>query len=335
MDNPSHPIYAELRQLRSTFNRRLIQPRASKRFGGSFDQCERSMLITLLQCLCVSRSWPAGAAGAMTGVLRDRTAALFDLRQKRREEQEFNAEKEEREQVLESLKQRTDELHEKIKEVEELYSGFDMFLKDEDADQAAEKAERERKDRLQKEAEIRRLKEKYFNDVRLLMGHLESLLHFKAQLCQRESEAQEQVDQQRKAILTLEDQYHLMRLHKNNQLSQLQTELERTRSEALTWERKWNHIQETAAKKTLLLGQIKMATLNLYGMTEDEVEGEEGVDVNDTDKQLDKVKMFIQDHDDILKQHQTPSHRHNDGQKRKQQKRNKAEKSIATHCKKY
>ena len=36
MDNPSHPLYAELRQLRSTFSHRLSQPRASKRLGGSF-----------------------------------------------------------------------------------------------------------------------------------------------------------------------------------------------------------------------------------------------------------------------------------------------------------
>ncbi len=74
-----------------------------------------------------------------------------------------------------------------------------------------------------------------FKDVQLLTGHLESLLHFKDQLYQRESEAQEQTDQQRKALLTLEDQHHLLRLQKNNQLSQLQTELEKTRSESLTW----------------------------------------------------------------------------------------------------
>ena len=41
--------------------------------------------------------------------------------------------------------------------------------------------------------------------------------------------------------------------------------------------------------KTLLLGKIKIVTLNLYEMIDDEVKGEEGVDVNDTEMQLDKV----------------------------------------------
>lgn len=74
-----------------------------------------------------------------------------------------------------------------------------------------------------------------FEDVQALTGHLESLLHIRDQLSQRESDAQEQADQQRKALLTLEDQHHLLLLHKNNQLSQLQTKLEKTRSEAEIW----------------------------------------------------------------------------------------------------
>ncbi|XP_070821234.1 coiled-coil domain-containing protein 42 homolog [Chaetodon trifascialis] len=299
----------------------------------------------------------------MAGGLRDRTAALFDVHRRRQEEGELRAKKREREKVLESLRHCRDELHQKVKEIKEFRAGFDAFLKDDDANQAAEK-ERVRREGLQKEAE--RLKEEHaelmerkqelqhrvqrhavyldfmervvkltqFEDVQPLTGHLESLLHFREQLYQKESEAQEQLDQQRKALLTLEDQHHLLRLHRNNQLSQLQTELQEMFSEALTWEGTWNHIQETAAKKTLVLGQIKMATLNLYEMTEDGVEGEEGVDMNDTEKQLDKVKMFIQDHDNIVKAHRTPSQRHNDGQERKEERRDGAKKRIAAYCKK-
>ncbi|XP_039658109.1 coiled-coil domain-containing protein 42 homolog isoform X1 [Perca fluviatilis] len=311
---------------------------------------------------CVNRRSPAGASHVIGGPLRDRSFALFDLQKKRREDEDLDAKQKECKQILERLQQRIHKLHEEAKKVKELHLSFDKFLKDEDADQAAEKAERERKEVLQLEAELERLKVEYavlierkqelqrqvqrhssywdfmervvkmtkFDKVQALTGHLESLLHFRDHLYQRESKAQEQVSQQRKALLTLEDQHHFLRLHKNNQLSQLQTELEKTRSEALTWERKWTHIQETAAKKTLLLGQIKMATLNLYEMTDDILEEEEAVDMNDTEKQLDKVKMFIQDYEDIVKQHQTSSQRHEGQKKEKAKKLN----TVIQHCKK-
>lgn len=74
-----------------------------------------------------------------------------------------------------------------------------------------------------------------FPDVQRLTAHLESLLHFRGKLRQRESEAQEQADQQRRALQTLEDQRHLLQLHKNNQLSQLYKNMEKMCSEALTW----------------------------------------------------------------------------------------------------
>ena len=53
-------------------------------------------------------------------------------------------------------------------------------------------------------------------------------------------------------------------LHYNNKLAQLQTRLDQAQSNAVKWESKWTHIQNTAAKKTLLLGRIKIATHNLY-----------------------------------------------------------------------
>ncbi|TMS03626.1 Coiled-coil domain-containing protein 42-like protein [Larimichthys crocea] len=304
----------------------------------------------------------------MSAGLRDRTAALlFCLQRQQRELEELSAKKEERKQVRDSLTAFIWDVGSNSLDGQKLTISLDLPLsRNADADQVAEKAEKVSKEKLQKEAEIRRLKEEdaklmerkqklqrrvqrhsvyqdfmeqvvrmtKFKDVQLLTGHLESLVHFKDELSRRESEAQEQADQWKKALRTLEDQHHFLQLHKNNQLSQLQTELDETLSETLTWEREWNHIQGTAAKKTLLLGQIKMATLNLFEVIDDKVEGEEGVDMNDTEKQLDKVKRNIQDYVDMVTQHQTPSSRCSNGETRRERKRDEAKKSIATHRKK-
>lgn len=56
-----------------------------------------------------------------------------------------------------------------------------------------------------------------------------------------------------------------------------------------TQEMKWGHIQDTAAKKTLELCQIKMITLNLFETLGGVVE-EKGININDTEKQLDQVR---------------------------------------------
>ncbi|XP_042276762.1 coiled-coil domain-containing protein 42 like-2 [Thunnus maccoyii] len=292
--------------------------------------------------------------------LMERDDLLFDILKKRREDEELTKVLNEHKQTLKSLEQCEKELTEELKrkrmKTKELLSDFDMFLKDKDIDQAVEK---ERKKMVEKDAEIERLKKEHvelkerkqealhqvqrlsvcrdfmervlkmtkFQDVNALADHLENLLHVRDKLSQRECEAEEKADHLRKELLTLEDQHRLMLLHKNNELSKLQMELEKKRSEADIWERKWNHIQETAAKKTLLLGQIKMATLNLYEPTGGAVGEEEGVDINDTETQLDKIKIFIQDHEDIVKQYQRPSQRHSNGQKRDRSKKHIAPRS--------
>nr|XP_046243258.1 coiled-coil domain-containing protein 42 homolog [Scatophagus argus] len=305
-----------------------------------------------------TQSLPPGESAVITAHDSSRTAALVELNKKLREKEDLEANKDARQQVLQSLQQRRDDLQKKIEEVKELYTASSMFKKAE-LDQAVEKAEREKKEGFEKEANIKRLKEQYdqlmlrqqeqqqqmqsytphldlmervvkmvkFKDVLSLMGHLENLLHFRDQFCQQENEAQEQINYLRKALLTLEDQQRLMRLYKNNQLSQLHKELEKTRSEAVTWESRWDHIVETSTKKTLQLVQIRMAILNLYEMTHETAEGEDSVDMNDTEEQLDKVKNFIQDHSDIVKQHQALMQRHSDEQ-------TKTKKHIVTHCKK-
>ncbi|KAM9856167.1 coiled-coil domain-containing protein 42 like-2 [Aulostomus maculatus] len=285
----------------------------------------------------------------MTGrTFRYRNDSVFEILKNRREEEHLVSQLEERKQKLESLQHCENVLLQDAKRARDLLINYNMFLKDQDADKTVEKAEKAKKAVTKKEAEIEGLKEEYvelqqrkqelrdqvqrksvyqdfmervvkmtkFEDIQAHTDHLESLLHIRDRLCQKENEAEELANQHRKALLTLEDHHHLLRLHQNNQLSQLQTELEKASSEADVWEKEWNHIQETAAKKTLLLGQIKMATLNLYELIGGRVEEEKGVAMNDTETQLDKIKNFIQDRDDIMKQIQA---RHNNGAKSKEQ----------------
>ncbi|XP_068574084.1 coiled-coil domain-containing protein 42 like-2-like isoform X1 [Cebidichthys violaceus] len=269
-------------------------------------------------------------------------AQEVDIQRLRRENEEHDKMIEQRHQKLKSLRQRKDELQALIKKTQKVQAHCDNFLKVEEADQLVEEAEKERKEGLQLDAELEKLKlvraevmEKKqeqerqiqqhtvytdimeqacrmsrFNNGQELADYIHNLLHIRDNCQKKEKMAYEQVDQLRESLLTLEDNDRLQRLQKNLRLTRLQTELEETRAAANHWETKWNDIQETAAKKTILLGQIKMATLSLYEMRsggvegdEAEVEGDEAVDKNDTVKQLDKVMMFMQDHEDILKQY--------------------------------
>ncbi|XP_031732722.1 coiled-coil domain-containing protein 42 homolog [Anarrhichthys ocellatus] len=286
-----------------------------------------------------------------------RSVALeVDIQRFRRENEEHDEILEQRHQTLKSLRQRKDELHVLKKKMQKVHTRCDNFLKVEEVEQLVEEAEKERREGLQLDAELEKLKlvrvevmEKKqeqerqiqqhtvikavmeqacrmsrFKNRQELADHIHNLLHIQDDLQEREKKAYEQVDQLRESLLTLEDNVRLQRLQKNLLLSRLQTKLDETHAEAKHWESKWNNIQETAAKKTITLGQIKMATLSLYEMTGDRVEGDGAVDKNDTVKQLDKVMMFMQDHEDILKQYETAQQKH-DGQEKDKPKSQKEE----------
>uniref|UniRef100_A0A674BQV0 Uncharacterized protein n=1 Tax=Salmo trutta TaxID=8032 RepID=A0A674BQV0_SALTR len=73
--------------------------------------------------------------------------------------------------------------------------------------------------------------------------------------------------------------------------ARLQSQLDKAHAEGIIWESRWAHIQNTAAKKTLLLCTIKMATINLYQSVCKRAKdtGDLPVAPEDPPKQLEKV----------------------------------------------
>ncbi|XP_044160533.1 coiled-coil domain-containing protein 42-like [Bufo gargarizans] len=77
-------------------------------------------------------------------------------------------------------------------------------------------------------------------------------------------------------------------LQLDNQLGQLQADLEEAQNQRLLWESRWAHIRNTATKKTLLIGAIKMATLNLFQCMSIP---DGSVAIDDTTRQLEMVRI--------------------------------------------
>ncbi|XP_066434079.1 coiled-coil domain-containing protein 42-like [Eleutherodactylus coqui] len=76
----------------------------------------------------------------------------------------------------------------------------------------------------------------------------------------------------------------------DNQLGQLQADLEQAQNQRLLWEARWGHIQNLVTKKTLLLGTIKMAVLNLFQC----IAMPSGIiAMDDTVRQLELVRMGL------------------------------------------
>ncbi|KAM4603220.1 coiled-coil domain-containing protein 42-like, partial [Discoglossus pictus] len=85
----------------------------------------------------------------------------------------------------------------------------------------------------------------------------------------------------------------------NNQLGLLQTRLEETQNQSLVSQSRWTHIQNTVAKKTLLLGTIKMAAMNLFKSIRWHSRESEQVAPDDTVRQLQMIEEYIRDLSDI------------------------------------
>ncbi|XP_041944268.1 coiled-coil domain-containing protein 42-like [Alosa sapidissima] len=221
---------------------------------------------------------------------------------------------------------RREELKVKEAEIKGHLLKFDQFLKENEMKRvrAMKKAENERKLALQKAIELRALEVdlqvlteerdrlarlakkneiyldymlkvvrlcKQFDEPRQVMPRFDTLVQTREDLLQNSKEGEASVNQ------ALTQQAHYIEqsqdriINYNNKLALLQTELDTVTSHAMLWESKWVHIQNTAAKKTLLLGTIKMATLNLFvSMCGKD---KRGMCTEDTGEQLSQIQSFL------------------------------------------
>ncbi|XP_071478707.1 coiled-coil domain-containing protein 42 homolog [Diadema antillarum] len=254
------------------------------------------------------------------------------LLEKRREmsevEQALAAQKEEFQMKMESLQQRREELERKEYQLKESLLKFDKFLKENDSKRAraVKKAHDEKDLKRSKEKEISRLLEEKrelqnqkdrllqrlnkhrlfhrflertlesaeeFHEIREVIARHETLVATHRDLVEKANRTQDAVEKEKGRLGKFTEEKNNEILHYNNQLAVLQTQLDKAQSEAVKWESVWTHIKNTAAKKTLLLGRIKMATHNLFQLVNRHSKTSSGTD--NTLEQLTKIQMFIMD----------------------------------------
>ncbi|KAI8854679.1 hypothetical protein BC829DRAFT_379410 [Chytridium lagenaria] len=225
------------------------------------------------------------------------------LLEKRREmlevENGLNQQKEEFAMKMESLSQRREELARKELQLKESLMKFDKFLKENDAkrSRALKKVLEERRTKDQKEQEITQLKETQFwmhqkrdrgmksVDINLsYQRYLEAVLETVEEFGEVKDiiAPQEKTERDRLAFVTGTEEKNNVILNYNNQIAKLQTRLEETQLRSGRWQ------------SDLLIGQIKMATNNLFNLVKAHLNNRLP-NATDTLTQLDKIQQFIID----------------------------------------
>ncbi|XP_026540411.1 cilia- and flagella-associated protein 73 [Notechis scutatus] len=250
-------------------------------------------------------------------------------------EKTFSATKEDFQKKMDHLQQRRQELERKEGQLKQAILKFDKFLKENDAkrSRAMRKAEQEKQQMAHKKVEAERLQEEIarlttaktrlqgrlaahkpfceylqevlgkteqFQDISELIGRFETLRATQVSLVRREQVAREAVEEERSRLQQYLDESSNRILQQNNMVAELQDQLEQTQGKVLELESNWICIQNTAASKTLELGQIKLAALNLFQMVIKHRKLPMNVPQEDTDAQLDAVQLCVEDLTAIL-----------------------------------
>ncbi|KAG4098090.1 hypothetical protein H8356DRAFT_1673434 [Neocallimastix lanati (nom. inval.)] len=228
---------------------------------------------------------------------------------------------------MESLVSRREELAKRQKLLRDKKIKFEKYLKENDAKRlraekkkSEEKKLKEAKEKLiviykkvlndllieksnqLKQMELNLIYQKYFesileteteflepNDVILRYDTLKATntdLILKLRLTQEKTE-ETQITFSRNS----EEQNNII-LNYNNDIARLQSRLEECQQKTAKWQNEWDKILNTATEKSLLLGQTKMATNNLFNLVRMNLNNRIRY-TSDTNTQLEKIQQFI------------------------------------------
>ncbi|KAI8901657.1 hypothetical protein BC833DRAFT_576763 [Globomyces pollinis-pini] len=260
------------------------------------------------------------------------------LLERRREmlevESGLTKQKEEFSMKMESLSQRREELARKETQLKDSLLKFDKFLQENDAKtlRAHKKSMEERKAKEQKETEIIELKDfltnlhvkkerqgdaietnlsfhRYlegllensdeFDEVKDITLRYDTLAATNAELLERSRSVQEKTENDHKAFLANSEEKNNIILNYNNQIAKLQAKLEETQLNTAKWQNELDQSLKNASQKSLLLGQVKMATNNLFNIVKNHLNNRLNA-TSGTLQQLDKIGQFIVDLNEII-----------------------------------
>ncbi|NXY25851.1 CCD42 protein, partial [Atrichornis clamosus] len=147
-----------------------------------------------------------------------------------------------------------------------------------------------------------------FQDVPAMLVHFGVLAGVRAALAQEAEAGQERLAQSRAQLQRYRHETSTELLGTKNELAQLHLRLEAAHQDVIQWESCWAKIQSTATQKTLLLGQIKLAVLNLFQLTTAWLRIPRDVALEDTKAQLDMVLLCMKGLADICAPGTHPRH---------------------------
>ncbi|TPX32125.1 hypothetical protein SmJEL517_g04704 [Synchytrium microbalum] len=133
-----------------------------------------------------------------------------------------------------------------------------------------------------------------FGEVRDIIVRFDTLMATNTELAERAHAAQEDSEKERAAFAKSCETRNNTMLSCNNEIAKLQARFEDAQRKTARWQAELDHAMRGATEKSLVLGQVKLATSNLFNLVRQHLNGRLN-GTSDTLIQMDRIGQFILD----------------------------------------